>query len=80
MLPSTSMSHCRPMTNDETTAPFEAPLVVNGWSFYAHPLFLGQLDRLIKEVEVRKARASEGLAEEKLHEKARCDIQADHGQ
>lgn len=34
----------------------EAPLVVNGWSIYAHPLFLDQLEALIAEVEARKAR------------------------
>lgn len=45
------------MTNDNGTAPVESPLVVNGWSIYAHPLFLDQLDRLISEVEERKARA-----------------------
>lgn len=33
-----------------------APLVVNSWSIYAHPLFLDQLDALIAEVEARKAR------------------------
>ncbi len=33
-----------------------APLVVNGWSLYAHPLFLDQLDALIAEVEARRAR------------------------
>lgn len=29
----------------------EAPLVVNGWSLYAHPLILGQIQALIEEVE-----------------------------
>ena len=33
-----------------------APLVVNGWSIYAHPLFLDQLEGLIEEVEGRKVR------------------------
>ncbi|TVS11108.1 MAG: type II toxin-antitoxin system YhaV family toxin [Wenzhouxiangella sp.] len=28
-----------------------APLVVNGWTLFAHPLFLDQLDRLISKVE-----------------------------
>lgn len=37
------------------SAPAEAPLVVNGWSIYAHPVFLDQLEGLIEEVEVRKA-------------------------
>ncbi len=34
----------------------EPPLVVNGWSIYAHPLFLDQLQDLVGEVEARKAR------------------------
>ena len=38
------------------SVPAGAPLVVNGWSIYAHPLFLDQLEGLIEEVEVRKAR------------------------
>ncbi|WP_404382097.1 type II toxin-antitoxin system YhaV family toxin [Caenispirillum salinarum] len=37
-------------------APIKAPLVVNGWSIYAHPVFLDQLEDLIKEVEARKVR------------------------
>jgi toxin YhaV len=31
-----------------------APLVVNGWTIYAHPLFLDQLDTLIAQVESLK--------------------------
>jgi toxin YhaV len=34
-----------------------APLVVNGWSIFAHPLFLDQLEALIAEVE--KARTKD---------------------
>ncbi|MXY35117.1 MAG: type II toxin-antitoxin system YhaV family toxin [Boseongicola sp. SB0676_bin_33] len=37
----------------------EAPLVVNGWSIYAHPVFLDQLEGLIAEVEGLKARDPE---------------------
>ncbi len=37
-------------------APDEAPLVVKGWSIYAHPVFLDQLEELIEEVETRQAR------------------------
>nr|WP_321337952.1 type II toxin-antitoxin system YhaV family toxin [Breoghania sp.] len=36
--------------------PANAPLTANGWSIYAHPLFLDQLEGLIEEVEKRKAR------------------------
>ncbi|MFZ3035440.1 MAG: type II toxin-antitoxin system YhaV family toxin [Parvibaculum sp.] len=31
-----------------------APIVINGWSIYAHPVFLDQIDGLIEEVEARK--------------------------
>lgn len=31
-----------------------APLLVNGWSIYAHPVFLDQLEGLIEEVEARR--------------------------
>lgn len=37
----------------------EAPLVINGWSIYAHPVFLNQLEELIEEVEARKVRDPE---------------------
>ena len=39
-----------------TAARAQAPLVVHGWSIYAHPIFLDQLDALIREVEARKTR------------------------
>lgn len=42
------------MTGEASLA--EAPLVVNGWSIYAHPVFLDQLEGLIEEVEARQAR------------------------
>lgn len=47
-------------------APREAPFVVNGWSIYAHPVFLEQLEGLIEEVEARKAR------EPKIWHKKNC--------
>ena len=34
------------MSPDKST-----PLVVNGWTLFAHPLFLDQLDTLVREVE-----------------------------
>ena len=34
----------------------DAPLVVNGWSLFAHPLFLDQAEALIAKVEALKAR------------------------
>lgn len=37
-----------------------APLTVNGWSIYAHPLFLDQLDALITQVEALRARDPQG--------------------
>ena len=42
------------MTGD--SVPAHAPLVVNGWSIYAHPLFLDQLEGLTLAVEARKSR------------------------
>lgn len=33
------------------------PLMINGWSMYAHPLFLDQQDELIREVERLRARS-----------------------
>lgn len=36
--------------------PLAAPLVVDGWSIFAHPVFLDQLQELIEEVKARKAR------------------------
>jgi toxin YhaV len=37
-----------------------APLTVNGWSIYAHPLFLDQLEALIAKVEALRARDPKG--------------------
>lgn len=34
--------------------PPSAPLIVNGWSLYAHPVFLDQLEVLIAEVASKK--------------------------
>lgn len=38
--------------------PSDTPLVVNGWSLFAHPLFLDQVDDLVKRVERLKAKDS----------------------
>lgn len=40
----------------EATVADEMPLVVKGWSIYAHPTFIDQLEELIEEVKSRKAR------------------------
>ena len=37
-----------------------APLVVGGWTLFAHPLFLDQLDALIRQVETLKQKDSVG--------------------
>lgn len=37
-----------------------APMVVNGWSLYAHPLFLAQVEALLAQVEALKRKDSEG--------------------
>lgn len=34
----------------------DAPLIVNGWSLFAHPLFLDQVEELISKVEALKAK------------------------
>lgn len=38
------------------------PLVVNGWSILAHPLFIGQVEALIEEVERTRAKDPLGYA------------------
>lgn len=37
-----------------------APIVVNGWTIFAHPLFLDQIEALMNEVEARKAKDPKG--------------------
>ena len=37
-----------------------APLVVNGWTLFAHPLFLDQIETLIREVEALKQKDPSG--------------------
>ena len=36
------------------------PLVINGWSIHAHPLFLGQIEELIGQVEAKKRKDPKG--------------------
>ncbi len=38
-----------------------APLVVNGWTIYAHPLFLNQVEALIQQVEGLKRKNPKGF-------------------
>lgn len=38
-----------------------APLVVNGWTIFAHPLFLDQLETLVRQVEGFKQKDSVGF-------------------
>jgi len=42
------------------TEVWKAPLVINGWSVFAHPLFLQQLDALSKQVERLRQRDPQG--------------------
>src|SRR5450631_3875189 len=42
------------------SAPATAPLVINGWSIFAHPLFLDQVETLIGRVESLKAKDPRG--------------------
>lgn len=37
-----------------------APLVVNGWTLFAHPLFLNQIEALIQQVEALKQKDPSG--------------------
>ncbi|KQT65119.1 MULTISPECIES: type II toxin-antitoxin system YhaV family toxin [unclassified Aureimonas] len=39
-----------------TPEPAKAPLVVNGWSIYAHPVFLDQIEALAEEVAAHRSR------------------------
>lgn len=38
------------------------PLVVNGWTIFAHPLFLAQLETLTRQVEILKRKDPSGYA------------------
>ena len=40
-----------------------APLMVNGWTLFAHPLFLDQLEALIAQVEKLRAKDPKGYAQ-----------------
>ena len=40
-----------------------APLVIRGWTIFAHPLFLDQLDSLIQQVERLKKKDPEGYGD-----------------
>ena len=40
--------------------PVESPLVVNGWTLFAHPLFLDQIEKLAAQVKRLKARDPAG--------------------
>lgn len=42
------------------TPPSVAPLAVNGWTIFAHPLFLDQLDALIQQVEALRLKDPAG--------------------
>jgi toxin YhaV len=44
------------MSGDKPT-----PLVVNGWTIFAHPLFLDQIDVLTRQVETLKQKDSAGF-------------------
>lgn len=53
-----------------------APLVVNGWSIFAHPLFLDQLEALIRQVETGEEKEPEGLSRQERHQAPRSDCEA----
>lgn len=43
------------------TSAIPAPLVVNGWTLFAHPLFLDQLELLTRQVEVLRRKDAIGF-------------------
>lgn len=43
------------MTGEEPT-----PLAINGWTLFAHPLFLDQIDELVRQVEAHKKKDPTG--------------------
>ena len=43
--------------------PSPAPLAVNGWTLYAHALFLGQLEALLAQVDALRQKDPEGYAQ-----------------
>ncbi|MCI0735869.1 MAG: type II toxin-antitoxin system YhaV family toxin, partial [Beijerinckiaceae bacterium] len=43
----------------------EAPLEINGWAIYAHPLFLDQIEALAAEVEKARQRDPAGYKEKR---------------
>jgi toxin YhaV len=44
----------------------DPPLQVNGWTLFAHPLFLDQVERLIEEVESELEKGKRGTARQKV--------------
>lgn len=49
------------MRGDQAVSP-PAPLVINGWTVFAHPLFLDQLDLLARQVESANQKDPAGYA------------------
>lgn len=45
--------------------PLQPPITVNGWSIYAHPLFIDQVETLLSEVEQLRATDPEGYRQKK---------------
>jgi len=54
----------------------QAPIVVNGWSIYAHPVFLDQLEGLIGEVEDRKRRDPDSYKEKNCSKRLAAVLKA----
>jgi toxin YhaV len=44
----------------------DTPVQVNGWTLFAHPLFLDQVERLIQEVESEVRKGKRGTARQKV--------------
>ncbi len=43
-----------------------APLVINGWTVFAHPLFLAQLELLVQQVEVARQKDAIGYVKKNV--------------
>jgi len=59
------------MTGEKST-----PLVINGWTIFAHPLFLDQIEELVRQVESHKKKKSVRIQEEKCFEATGSHCQA----
>ena len=60
------MSPCRQTMNERGQA---EPLVIHGWTVFAHPLFLAQLEALAQQVEALKQKAPLGYVKKNANKR-----------